>query len=132
LHPFPKNGKFSPAISLLNLLSRFEIKWTPGNATASNIGKFIGICEYETKKHPGAKKTKIDIVAAWEANRNPTREKGGNFFTRWGNFYEDTAVSAFEKVTGIPVGKSNYWQHPKPEYHWLYATPDGTIISRLL
>lgn len=54
-------------------------------------------------------------------------EKGGNIFTRWGNFYEDTSVAVFEKILGISVGKSNYWQHPNPDYHWLYATPDGLV-----
>lgn len=57
-------------------------------------------------------------------------EKGGNFFTRWGQFYEDTAVAVFEKVMRIPVGKSNYWQHPK--YEWLYATPDGLIDDQTI
>lgn len=114
---------------------RFDIRWDPGNATASNIGKFLGICEYDTKKvakEQGLKlkdvlKGKQDIIAAWNANRNPTFEKGGNIFTRWGNFYEDTAVAVFEKVLRIPVGKSNYWQHPDPSLYWLYATPDGLI-----
>lgn len=48
----------------------------------------------------------------------------------WGNSMEDTAIRAFENMSGLDVFKAGFVVHP--DYDWLGASPDGYIGSNAL
>lgn len=85
--------------------------------TASDVGAFLGVDKYKSKKK--AINMKAGIVES----------KFGNKFTKWGNKYEQIAALIYEKMHNVKIYDAPLLIHPI--YPFIGASCDGFVVDEV-